>query len=333
MSTILVTGGAGFIGSNLLLSSVPRSPQRRFVNVDKIGYASNLIGFEAIDGAENYAFAKCDLADREAVDEVFARHRPDHVIHLAAETHVDRSIEDPGSFVQSNVIGTFNLLEACRRAFAGKRDAIFLHVSTDEVFGSLGAEGRFDETSPVDPSSPYSASKAASDHLVRAYHRTYGLPVKITICSNNYGPRQFPEKLIPSTIKKALANEPLPVYGRGENVRDWIYVDDHVEGIWRVFGRGKIGQSYAIGARSEARNIDVVHAICDAVARVTSVDAKALAKLVTFVPDRPGHDHRYALDPSRIERELDFSARESFASGLEKTVRFYVANPNFGSGR
>jgi dTDP-glucose 4,6-dehydratase len=325
---IIVTGGAGFIGSNFLNLLVPRHPEHHFVNLDKLTYAANLSSLAAIADVPNYELARVDIADRDAVRELFARVRPNLIVHFAAESHVDRSIYAPDAFVETNITGTFNLLEAFR---ARPRDeaTLFHHVSTDEVYGSLGQDGAFLETSPYDPSSPYSASKAASDHLVRAYHRTYGVPVKITNCSNNYGPYQFPEKLIPLMILNALEGKPLPVYGRGENVRDWLYVTDHCEAIWAVIHKGGVGQTYNVGGRSERRNLDVVHTICDLVAAETGRPAASVRDLLTFVTDRPGHDLRYAIDPSKVERECGFAPRETFETGLRKTVRFYLEHEDW----
>jgi dTDP-glucose 4,6-dehydratase len=320
---IVVTGGAGFIGSNFLNLLVPRHPEHQFINLDKLTYAANLSSLAAIESSPNYAFERVDIADRAAVDELFGRIQPDLVVHFAAESHVDRSIHAPQAFVETNITGTFNLLEAFR-ALPADNARLFHHVSTDEVYGSLGAEGAFTEQSPYDPSSPYSASKAASDHLVRAYSRTFKLPVKITNCSNNYGPYQFPEKLIPLTILNALEGKPLPVYGRGENVRDWLFVTDHCEAIWAVIARGRLGETYNIGGRSERRNIDVVRAICSLVASETGRPEREVQSLITFVEDRPGHDLRYAIDPAKVERECGFAPAESFESGLRKTVRFYI---------
>jgi len=260
MTTVLVTGGAGCIGSNFLNLLVPRLPGSRFVNIDVLSYAANLRNLDPIRSCANYAFERVDIADREAVTDVFARVQPSLVVHFAAESHVDRSIHAPDAFIRTNIIGTFNLLEAVRARVSG-RETLFHHVSTDEVYGSLGETGAFVETTPYDPSSPYSASKASSDHLVRAYHRTYGLPVRITNCSNNYGPYQFPEKLIPLMILNAMQGKPLPVYGQGTNVRDWLYVTDHCEAIWAVIERGRLGETYNIGGRSERRNLDVVRAV------------------------------------------------------------------------
>jgi dTDP-glucose 4,6-dehydratase len=334
MSTIVVTGGAGFIGSNFLQLVVPRRPDHRFVNVDKLTYAANLASLRGLEPLPNYALERVDVADRAALADVFARYRPDHVIHFAAESHVDRSIVEPGAFIQTNIVGTFNLLEACREAWrddAGTAGHVFHHVSTDEVFGSLALDAatRFDETSRYAPSSPYSASKAASDHLVTAYHRTFGLPIKLTNCSNNYGPRQFPEKLVPLMILNAVAGDPLPVYGRGANVRDWLYVDDHCEAVWLVFERGAVGATYLVGGGAELSNLDTVRAICRVVADETGRDPGALEALIRFVADRPGHDLRYAIDPGKITRELGWRPRESFETGLRKTVRWYLANPEW----
>jgi dTDP-glucose 4,6-dehydratase len=323
---IIVTGGAGFIGSNFLNLSVPRFPEHQFINVDVLTYAANLANLESIAGAPNYSFAQIDIADGAAVRDLFARERPHAVVHFAAESHVDRSIRSPEAFVHTNVNGTFNLLDAFR-ALPREHVVVFHHVSTDEVYGSLGDTGAFTETTRYDPSSPYSASKASSDHLVRAYHRTYNLPVKITNCSNNYGPYQFPEKLIPLTILNALERKALPVYGQGLNVRDWLYVDDHCEAIWAVINRGTDGETYNVGGRSEQRNIDVVRSICRVVADETGAPEHELLELIQFVQDRPGHDLRYAIDPAKIERECGFKPRETFESGLRKTVRFYLEHP------
>jgi dTDP-glucose 4,6-dehydratase len=320
---IIVTGGAGFIGSNFLNLLVPRHPEHRFINVDKLTYAANLTNLESIADRPNYVLERVDIVDQAAVQDLFDRTRPSMVIHFAAESHVDRSIHAPGAFIETNITGTFRLLEAFRSLPKGQ-GTLFHHVSTDEVYGSLGPTGAFTEETPYDPSSPYSASKASSDHLVRAYHRTYGLPTKITNCSNNYGPYQFPEKLIPLMILNAIEGKPLPVYGKGENVRDWLYVDDHCEAIWTVIQKGKIGETYNIGGRSEKKNLDVVHAICALVASETGVPAKKLLDLIHYVQDRPGHDLRYAIDPTKVMRECGFSPKESFETGLRKTVRFYL---------
>lgn len=324
MRTILVTGGCGFIGSNFLLLHVPAHPGIRFVNLDKLTYAGNGANLADIASLPNYAFEHADICDAEAVARVFDRHAPDAVVHFAAESHVDRSIFGPRDFLETNVMGTFTLLEACRARWGGGGDRVFHHVSTDEVYGSLGATGRFRETSPYDPSSPYSASKAASDHLVRAYHRTYGLPVKITNCSNNYGPYQFPEKLIPLMILNALEGKPLPVYGDGKNVRDWLHVRDHCEALFAVLERGAVGETYNIGGDSERSNLEVVRDLCAAVAAHLGRPTGEIEGLVTFVKDRPGHDFRYAIDASRLRRELGWAPQISFGEGLADTVRWYV---------
>ncbi len=323
---ILVTGGAGFIGANFLHLMVPRYPQHTFINLDKLTYAANLASVSEAARCPNYSFVQADIADAHAVQAVFAQYQPDVVIHFAAESHVDRSILGPAEFMQTNIIGTFNLLEACRTTWSPISQGLFQHISTDEVFGSLGATGYFTEHTRYDPSSPYSASKAASDHLVRAYHRTYGLPVKLTNCSNNYGPRQFPEKLIPLMILNAVAGQPLPVYGKGQNVRDWLYVEDHCEALWSVLMQGQVGATYAIGGGCEKTNLDVVHTVCRIVAEETGRSVSSLESLITFVPDRPGHDLRYAIDSTHMRTELGWTPQESFMSGLRKTVRWYLEN-------
>jgi len=322
---ILVTGGAGFIGANFLNLLVPRHPEHQFVNLDALTYAANLRSLDAVASLPNYAFERADLCDFSVLRAAFARHKPDVVVHFAAESHVDRSISGPRAFVRTNIEGTFNLLETCRELWTPGQGLLH-HVSTDEVFGSLGASGLFEEETRYDPSSPYSASKAASDHLVRAWHRTFGLPVRVSNCSNNYGPLQFPEKLIPLMILNLLERKPLPVYGQGLNVRDWLYVEDHCEAIWTIINAGQNGRTYNIGGRSEQRNIDVVKKLCRLVAEETGAPETELTGLIRYVPDRPGHDLRYAIDSSRIEAELGWKPRESFESGLRKTVRWYVAN-------
>ncbi|MCA9528621.1 MAG: dTDP-glucose 4,6-dehydratase [Myxococcales bacterium] len=320
---ILVTGGAGFIGANFLNLLVPRHPEHRFINVDALTYAANPASLDPIADRPNYAFARVDITDADAVQALFAEHEPDCVVHFAAESHVDRSILGPRQFVRTNIEGTFNLLEAARTRWA-PGDGLFHHVSTDEVYGSLGPTGLFTEDTRYDPSSPYSASKAASDHLVRAYHRTFRLPVKITNCSNNYGPLQFPEKLIPLMILNCLERKPLPIYGEGTNVRDWLYVTDHCEAIWAVVERGAVGRTYNIGGHNEVRNIDVVDRLCETVAELTGQDVDGLLALKTYVKDRPGHDHRYAIDASRIGEELGWTPKETFETGLRKTVQWYL---------
>lgn len=324
---ILVTGGAGFIGANFLNLMVPRHPGHRFVNVDKLTYAANPRSLERIEALDNYLLERVDVADPIGVEEIFARYAPDLVVHFAAESHVDRSILGPGEFVRTNIEGTFVLLDACRRHWEGQHSGkLFHHVSTDEVYGSLGDTGLFTEETRYDPSSPYSASKAASDHLVRAYGRTYGLPFKLTNCSNNYGPYQFPEKLIPLMILNALERKPLPIYGEGLNVRDWLFVTDHCEAIWAVIERGAVGETYNIGGHNEMRNVDVVDRICALVAEETGTSEGELLALKKYVKDRPGHDLRYAIDASKIQRELGWTPAETFESGMRKTVRWYLEN-------
>ena len=329
--TYLVTGGAGFIGS-ALVRHLLRTHDKQVVVVDKLTYAGNLDSLAEVSSHPCFAFERVDICDGPEVRRVFARYRPSAVLHLAAESHVDRSIDGPGDFIQTNVVGTFSMLQETRHYLAtlppDESAAFrFLHVSTDEVFGSLGSDGFFRETTPYDPSSPYSASKAASDHLVRAWHRTFGLPCLITNCSNNYGPYQFPEKLIPLMILKGLAGEKLPVYGRGENVRDWLYVDDHARAILTVLERGRLGETYLVSGRSEMRNLDVVHRLCgllDELAPDPRIGKRE--GLISFVADRPGHDLRYAIDASKLESELAWRPTESFESGLRKTVEWYLAN-------
>ena len=325
---VLVTGGAGFIGANFLRLLVPRHPEHSFVNVDALTYAANPKSLAPIADAANYGFVRADITDADAVEQLFAEHQPQVVVHFAAESHVDRSILGPKQFLRTNFEGTFNLLEAFRK-HRPRDGGVFHHVSTDEVYGSLGEEGLFSEDTRYDPSSPYSASKAASDHLVRAWHRTYGLPVKITNCSNNYGPLQFPEKLIPLMILNAVERKKLPIYGRGLNVRDWLYVTDHCEAIWQVVNKGAVGETYNIGGLNEKTNIDVVDTLCTLVADETGADVEELLALKTFVQDRPGHDLRYAIDASRIERDLGWSPRETFESGMRKTVRWYLDNSDW----
>lgn len=328
---VLVTGGAGFIGSNFLNRMVPRFPQHRFVCVDKLTYAANLQSLSPVASAPNFSLERVDIADWDAVDRLFARETPDVVIHFAAESHVDRSILGPREFVRTNVEGTFNLLEACRKAWGPtlserRPRGRFHHVSTDEVYGSLGPTGLFTERTRYDPSSPYSATKAASDHLVRAYARTYGLPTSITNCSNNYGPRQFPEKLIPLMILHMLERKPLPIYGRGLNVRDWLFVDDHCEAIWAVIERGRLGETYNVGGNEEKTNVEVVDTLCAVVAEMTGARIEDLMALKTFVTDRPGHDLRYAIDATKIRAECGWAPAETFDSGIRKTVRWYLDN-------
>ncbi|HEY0022644.1 MAG TPA: dTDP-glucose 4,6-dehydratase [Longimicrobium sp.] len=331
---ILVTGGAGFIGSALVRTLVG-DLGTRVVNVDKLTYAGNLDSLASIAADSNHVFEAVDICDAAGLRAVFREHRPLAVMHLAAESHVDRSIDGPGEFVRTNVLGTFTLLEEARRHWLSLDDADrarfrFLHVSTDEVFGSLGAEGFFDEATPYSPNSPYSASKAGSDHLVRAWHHTYGLPTLVTNCSNNYGPYQFPEKLIPLMVLSALEGRPLPVYGRGENVRDWLFVDDHVEALLAVLARGSVGETYVVGGASERRNIDVVRSVCRILDELRPDPGTGPREgLIRFVEDRPGHDLRYAIDASRIARELGWRPRETFETGLRRTVEWYLENPGW----
>jgi dTDP-glucose 4,6-dehydratase len=329
--TILVTGGAGFIGS-ALIRHVIAATEHRVVNVDKLTYAGNRESLAEIAGNARYAFECVDICDRRELERVFQVHKPDAVMHLAAESHVDRSIDGAAPFMQTNVVGTCVLLEVAREywrtAPAASRDAFrFHHVSTDEVFGDLGASGAaFTETTSYAPSSPYAASKASSDHLVRAWRRTYAMPIVITNCSNNYGPYQFPEKLIPLMILNALEGKALPVYGDGKQVRDWLFVEDHARALCLVLERGRLGETYNIGGRNERRNIDVVHALCDLVDELKPSGRGSCRELITHVVDRPGHDLRYAIDCTKIERELGWTPRETFESGIRKTVEWYLAN-------
>ena len=331
---VLVTGGAGFIGSALVRQLVSEG-RHRVLNLDKLTYAGTLSSLESIANQPNYEFVQADIADAAAVGAAFARFDPDVVVHLAAESHVDRSIDGPGEFIQTNIVGTFTLLQAALahwRALPEPRRAGFRfhHVSTDEVYGSLGTEGLFTEETPYDPRSPYSASKAGSDHLVSAWHHTYGLPTLTTNCSNNYGPFHFPEKLIPLVTLKALEGAPLPVYGKGENVRDWLFVEDHASALQAVFERGTPGQTYNVGGNAERQNIEVVRRICGILDRLRPrADGKSYAEQISFVTDRPGHDLRYAIDASKLKRELGWEPRETFESGLEKTVTWYLENENW----
>ncbi|HLE65586.1 MAG TPA: dTDP-glucose 4,6-dehydratase [Burkholderiales bacterium] len=328
---LLVTGGAGFIGSNYVLSSLAATGEP-IVNLDKLTYAGNLRNLDSLAGDARHVFAQGDICDRALVRELFARHRPRAVVHFAAESHVDRSIHGPAEFVHTNLVGTFSLLEEARAHWdelpGPERDAFrFLHVSTDEVYGSLGAgDPGFTEKTPYAPNSPYAASKAGSDYLVRAYHHTYALPVLTTNCSNNYGPYQFPEKLIPLMIHHALQGRPLPVYGDGRNVRDWLYVHDHCAAVRAVLARGRVGEAYNIGGGSERTNIDVVTTLCALLDRARPRKTGRYADLITFVTDRPGHDRRYAMDASKLRAELGWVPQESFESGLAKTVGWYLDN-------
>ena len=328
---ILVTGGAGFIGSALVRHLIGET-SHEVLNLDKLTYAGLLSSLAPIDGNPRYRFVKGDICDAALVARLLAEFQPDVIAHLAAESHVDRSIDGPGEFIQTNLVGTFTMLNQALGYWRGlseeRRTAFrFHHISTDEVFGSLGDEGFFTETTPYDPRSPYSASKAGSDHLVRAWGHTYGLPVLVTNCSNNYGPYHFPEKLIPLVIIRALAGEPLPVYGDGSNVRDWLYVEDHARALRAVFERGRPGETYNVGGNSERRNLEVVETICATLDRLSPrADGKAYSSQISFVADRPGHDHRYAIDASKIRAELGWEPQARFEDGIERTVGWYLEN-------
>ncbi len=329
---LLLTGGAGFIGSNLIHHLIERPEIERLVNLDCLTYAGHPENLVAVAGHPRYRFERVDLRDKAGVIRVVREHTITHVLHLAAESHVDRSITGPGDFIQTNVVGTFNLLEACRDSWLDPKSGIseptracrFHHVSTDEVYGSLGPTGHFTETTPYAPNSPYSASKAASDLLVRAYHHTYGLPTVITNCSNNYGPYQFPEKLIPVVIQSVLARKPVPVYGDGMNVRDWLYVRDHAEALWQVLTRGRNGETYNIGGHNEWPNLRIVELICDLIDEFAPELGGASRRLITFVKDRPGHDRRSAIDATKIQRELGWTPAYTFERGIRETVRWYL---------
>ena len=335
--TILVTGGAGFIGSNFVLDWLAKSGEP-VINLDKLTYAGNPNNFAALKDDARHVFVHGDIGDNSLVKTLLSRHRPRAIVHFAAESHVDRSILGPADFIQTNVVGTFNLLEETRSwwgALPGseKENFRFLHVSTDEVYGSLGAtDAPFSETTAYAPNSPYSASKAASDHLVRAYHHTFGLPVLTTNCSNNYGPYQFPEKLIPLIILNATRGKPLPIYGDGKNVRDWLYVGDHCAAIREVLARGRVGEVYNIGGSSERANIDVVHTLCAILDRLQPRPSGKYAALITYVKDRPGHDRRYAIDARKLATELRWQPAETFESGMERTVKWYLGHPAWIAG-
>lgn len=331
MTTWLVTGGAGFIGANFVLAA-RRAGVARIVTLDALTYAGNRQSLASLDADADHVFVQGDIGDAGLVSALLAEHRPQAIVHFAAESHVDRSIDGPAAFVETNVVGTLNLLEKARDFWRGlpdaERDAFrFLHVSTDEVFGSLGATGHFSETTPYAPNSPYSASKAASDHLVRAFHHTYGLPVLTTNCSNNYGPFQFPEKLIPLVILKAIKGEPLPVYGDGSNVRDWLFVEDHCAAIRRVLEGGRPGETYCVGGNAERRNIDVVRTLCALLDELRPrTDGASYADQITFVKDRPGHDQRYAIDAGKLKRELGWEPTLGFEEGMRRTVEWYLGH-------
>jgi len=326
---LLITGGAGFIGSAVVRQAI--ADGHSVINVDKLTYAACLDNVASVADDPHYAFAQVDICDRAALDTVFSDHKPDAVMHLAAESHVDRSIDGPGDFIHTNITGTYTMLEAARSYWEAQgkpADFRFHHISTDEVFGSLGATGMFTEDTPYDPRSPYSASKASSDHLVRAWHETYGLPVVMSNCSNNYGPFHFPEKLVPVVILNALAGKDIPIYGEGLNVRDWLYVEDHADALLTVVQKGEVGRSYNIGGENEATNIDLVRTICG-ILDAKRPAAKPYADQITFVTDRPGHDARYAIDPARISKELKWRPSVTLEQGLEKTVQWYLDNEDW----
>jgi dTDP-glucose 4,6-dehydratase len=334
MQNVLVTGGAGFIGSCFVRTAIAKG-QARIVNLDALTYAGNLDSLEPVINSDAHAFVQADITDRPAVDRAFAEHRPLAVVHFAAESHVDRSIDNPSQFVVTNVLGTFHVLDAALRYWSKlaepeKSQFRFLHVSTDEVYGSLGPAGLFTEETAYDPSSPYSASKASADHLARAYHRTYGLPVLVTNCSNNYGPYQFPEKLIPLMILNAAEGKKLPIYGDGMNVRDWLFVEDHCSALWCVLTRGKPGETYNIGGNCEQPNIEIVRRVCALVDELRpGLPHSPCSSLMTYVKDRPGHDRRYAIDAGKILRELGWKPKHDFQSGLRRTVQWYLDNPRW----
>ncbi len=333
-STILVTGGCGFIGSNFIHYLFKNSDfEGKIINVDKLTYAGNpenLVDVSTRYLDTRYFFEKINICDLPVLEEVFLKYNPDVVVHFAAESHVDRSIHKPASFIQTNIIGTFNLLELVKKFQTLHKKSILLHhISTDEVFGSLGEKGSFKETSPYDPRSPYSASKASSDHLARSYYHTYNLPVTISNCSNNYGPYQFPEKLIPLMICNMLENKPLPIYGDGKNVRDWLFVDDHCSGIWKIITNGKIGQTYNVGGESELTNVELVNILCEKTALLKNKEIDHFKKLITYVKDRPGHDRRYAIDCTKIKNELNWNQAVKFEEGIEKTIVWYLENPEW----
>lgn len=326
--TIMITGGAGFIGSHVIRLFVNKYPSYRIVNLDALTYAGNLENLKDVEGNTNYVFEKGDITDEKEINALFEKYAFDGVIHLAAESHVDRSIMDPLAFVRTNVLGTVTLLNACRTYWAKEKaeGKLFYHVSTDEVYGSLGETGFFTEETAYDPRSPYSASKAASDHFVMAYHHTYGLPVMISNCSNNYGSYHFPEKLIPLMINNIRNNKPLPVYGKGDNIRDWLFVEDHARAIDTIFHKGRIGETYNIGGFNEWKNIDLVQLLCKIMDQKLGREEGTSAKLITYVKDRPGHDHRYAIDATKLNKELGWTPSLQFEEGLEKTVDWYLGH-------
>ena len=329
MKKIVVTGGCGFIGSNFIINEL-KNTKNRILNLDLLTYAGNIENLKSFDGHENYSFVKGDIADNKRIQSIFSDFKPDSIINFAAESHVDRSIDSPNKFINTNVIGTLNLLQCSMEYYKKYQNFKFLHVSTDEVYGSLPKNGLFTENTPYAPSSPYSASKASSDHLVRAWGKTYDLPVLITNCSNNYGPFQFPEKLIPLMISNCIDNRPLPVYGTGNNIRDWLYVTDHCRAIRLVMEKGQIGETYNIGGNNELKNIDIVNSICSILDKLRpSPNKTSYKKLITFVEDRPGHDFRYAIDSSKIQKKLNWKPIESFETGIFKTIKWYLENESW----
>ncbi|MBT3937041.1 MAG: dTDP-glucose 4,6-dehydratase [Candidatus Marinimicrobia bacterium] len=332
---ILVTGGCGFIGSNFILKQIEET-ENQILNLDKLTYAGNTDNLDSIKDSSPYEFIKGDIADKKLLVKIFNEFQPDAIVHFAAESHVDRSIDGPMDFIHTNIVGTSILLNEATKYYnaniaeSNSREFKFLHVSTDEVFGSLNEDGFFVETTPYDPSSPYSASKASSDHLVRAWHRTYGLPILITNCSNNYGPFQFPEKLIPLMIANCIDEKPLPVYGKGHNIRDWLYVEDHCDAVYTVLQHGEIGETYNVGGNNEIRNIDIVKTICAILDEMRpSPNGKSYGNLISFVKDRPGHDFRYAIDASKIKTELGWTPKETFESGIKQTIEWYIENESW----
>lgn len=333
LQNMMVTGGAGFIGSNFIHYLFDEAGfAGNVVNVDKLTYAGNLENLVDIDrryGGKRYFFEKADIIDHDAIKAILVKYEIDAVVHFAAESHVDRSIFGPGEFIQTNIIGTFNLLECVREFWQDRQDVLFHHVSTDEVYGSLGDQGYFYEDTPYDPQSPYSASKASSDHLVKAYRHTYGLPVTISNCSNNYGPYQFPEKLIPLMILNMQSSKPLPVYGDGKNIRDWLYVDDHNRALWLIMNKGRAGETYNIGGENEWENIKLIHVLCEKMAIATGKNESQLKGLITYIKDRPGHDRRYAINCDKIKNELGWSQTLDFDEGLGKTIDWYLANESW----
>ncbi|MBT6113834.1 MAG: dTDP-glucose 4,6-dehydratase [Candidatus Marinimicrobia bacterium] len=332
---MLVTGGCGFIGSNFILKQIEET-ENQILNLDKLTYAGNTDNLDSIKDSSPYEFIKGDIADKKLLVKIFNEFQPDAIVHFAAESHVDRSIDGPMDFIHTNIVGTSILLNEATKYYnaniaeSNSREFKFLHVSTDEVFGSLNEDGFFVETTPYDPSSPYSASKASSDHLVRAWHRTYGLPILITNCSNNYGPFQFPEKLIPLMIANCIDEKPLPVYGKGHNIRDWLYVEDHCDAVYTVLQHGEIGETYNVGGNNEIRNIDIVKTICAILDEMRpSPNGKSYGNLISFVKDRPGHDFRYAIDASKIKTELGWTPKETFESGIKQTIEWYIENESW----